>query len=76
MDKNGYGKFRPWEGVTRWAHRFAYELTFGTIPEGLELDHLCRHPRCVNPWHLEAVTPKENMRRSLLVGKWTRPKKN
>jgi hypothetical protein len=45
------------------AHRVAYELFVGPIPDGLDLDHLCRTPRCVNPFHLEAVTQRENIRR-------------
>ena len=45
------------------AHRFAYELLVGPIPDDLELDHLCRNTCCVNPEHLEAVTHLENMRR-------------
>lgn len=48
---------------TVYAHRFAYELLVGPIPEGLELDHLCRVPRCCNPAHLEPVTRRENQRR-------------
>jgi hypothetical protein len=50
------------------AHRFAYEALIGPIPEGLELDHLCRNPRCVNPDHLEPVTHEENMRRGYAPG--------
>lgn len=45
------------------AHVVAYEQEFGPIPEGLELDHLCRVRNCVNPHHLEPVTHQENCRR-------------
>lgn len=48
---------------TYLAHRVAYELTFGPVPEGKDLDHLCRTKGCVNPTHLEAVTFLVNMRR-------------
>ena len=58
----GYGQFRQRAvQVSPYAHRVAYELLIGPIPEGLELDHLCRVRHCVNPTHLEAVTHQENM---------------
>ncbi len=54
----GYGVLRG-----RLAHRVIYEAVRGPIPEGLQIDHLCENKRCVNPWHLEAVTLQENLRR-------------
>jgi len=62
-DRHGYGKFHSPE--TGEAHRYAWLLLRGEIPEGLVLDHLCRNPGCVNPWHLEPVTVAENFRRGL-----------
>jgi len=58
----GYGNFQ-WEGRVRQAHRIAYEILVGPIPEGLEPDHLCVNPPCVNPNHIEPVTHSENCRR-------------
>lgn len=62
-DKDGYGRFLVRKGETRRAHRIAYVLTVGAIPDGLVLDHLCRQPGCVRPDHLEPVTNRENIRR-------------
>lgn len=63
---NGYGMFAVKNG-TRWtqttAHRFAYQVCVGAIPDGFEVDHLCRRRNCVRPEHLEAVTVAENRRR-------------
>lgn len=47
-----------------FTHRLAYEVLVGPIPEGLEIDHLCRVTACLNPEHLEAVTHRENILRS------------
>lgn len=64
----GYGQFGSCvESIdgeeSRRAHRIAYTLMVAPIPEGLELDHLCRVRPCVNPTHLEPVTHAENVRR-------------
>jgi hypothetical protein len=60
----GYGHFHF--GDTHvLAHRWSYEQAIGTIPNGLQLDHLCRTPACVNPDHLEPVTLAENVLRGI-----------
>lgn len=67
---NGYGDgwnyLYPGAGGKRRvsAHRQSYVMAKGEIPEGLQIDHLCRNKKCVNPEHLEAVTQQENMRRA------------
>lgn len=47
----------------KYVHRLSWELLRGEIPDGLHLDHLCRTPSFLNPWHLDPVTHAENMRR-------------
>jgi hypothetical protein len=77
ISDQGYGRARI-GGSRVLAHRAAYSLTYGPIPDGLQIDHTCHtestdcpggptciHRRCFNPSHLEAVTPRENALRSL-----------
>lgn len=59
----GYGYIKGDDGKNVLAHRLSYEWASGPIAVGLEVDHLCRVTSCVNPEHLEAVTPLENARR-------------
>lgn len=59
-----YGRFKIGSQATD-AHVISYVYFKGQIPDGLELDHLCRHKRCVNPDHLEAVTKSINVKRGL-----------
>jgi hypothetical protein len=54
------------------AHRFYYEMINGPVDESLDIDHLCRNPRCINPEHLEAVTHSENLRRASVWEKKTK----
>lgn len=62
--RRGYGEWRM--GTRRvGAHREMYERKNGPVPKELHLDHLCRNPSCVNPDHLEAVTPKVNILRGV-----------
>lgn len=64
ITSSGYGLIKH-SGKLLTAHRLAYEWYITTIPDGKELDHLCRTPACVNPWHLEPVTHRENVLRGI-----------
>lgn len=64
LDSNGYGHFGK-----NFAHRLYYELfTDEAIPAGMHVDHLCRNRKCVNPEHLEPVSPRENILRGVGAG--------
>lgn len=58
----GYGQIRV-DGRIVYAHRFSYQVHLGSIPDSLQIDHLCRNRSCVRPDHLEPVTSAENTRR-------------
>lgn len=64
LNPQGYGWFKL-DGKDSGAHRAAYQLLVGQIPDGLVLDHLCRVRNCVNPAHLEPVTQRENTMRGV-----------
>lgn len=71
----GYGQI--WlDGRMQGAHRVLYEIMVGPIPDGLQIDHLCRNRKCIRPGHLEPVTGSENLRRipAGIMGKFQRSK--
>lgn len=65
---SGYALMSRWHAnhrdKSRYAHRYFYALVIGPIPEGLQLDHLCKVRCCVNPNHLDPVTAEENCHRA------------
>lgn len=71
LNDNGYGRFSTDGGKTA-AHRFAYELMHGPIPDGLHIRHMCHNRKCCNPTHLLVGTPKDNARDALEAGRFSR----
>lgn len=74
----GYGQLTV-DGRMQYVHRLSYEALVGPIPDGMQIDHLCRNTLCLRPEHLEPVTPAENVRRMRMhnvlperssVGRW------
>jgi hypothetical protein len=66
VNQSGYGRARLAHGRKQVAHRAVYEAHHQTtVPADMQLDHLCMVRCCVNPDHMEIVTPLENIRRAL-----------
>ncbi len=63
INSSGYGVIWPNHRKSQLAHRVIYEHVVGLVPKGLHLDHLCRNRACINPAHLEPVTPRVNILR-------------
>lgn len=63
--KGGYGLMRTGPGKKDYVHRVSYRVFIGAIPDGLQIDHLCRNRACFNPVHLEPVTNQENFLRGM-----------
>lgn len=66
--QDGYSYFYDGHKNMR-GHQFSYLIYRGLIPDGMQIDHLCKNRGCVNPDHLESVTPKVNSERAR--GSWT-----
>jgi hypothetical protein len=64
IDRYGYGKF-SFEGRTVKAHRWSWEMLRGGIPEGMKVDHTCRVRHCVNPYHGDPITNRQNTVRGI-----------
>ena len=56
---HGYPQFRYSKAKNGYGHRFAYEHFVGPVPKGKHVHHICKNKICVNPAHLELITPKE-----------------
>ena len=70
IGKNGYGQISSQDGKTLSAHRVAWELFCGQIPEGMLVCHTCDNRSCVRLSHLFLGTPQDNMNDKVSKGRW------
>jgi hypothetical protein len=69
LDKNGYGRFKPYGNKRMRSHRYAYQEAYNEIPEGYCVCHHCDNPTCVNPKHLFLGTNQDNTKDRSIKGR-------
>jgi hypothetical protein len=75
IDPHGYGQMWGYERKREKAARVMWIMTFGPIPEGMDVCHKCDNRRCVNPFHLFVGTRRDNMQDASRKGKLSGPKR-
>jgi hypothetical protein len=75
LNAGGYGRFST-NGDKISAHRLAYELVKGPIPEGLHIRHMCHNRLCCNPNHLDVGTPRDNAQDAIKAGRFSQGRIN
>ena len=75
LTSRGYGHIR-FGKTMKMVHRVMFEHQKGPVPDGMDVDHICRNRACCNPDHLEAVSHKENVRRGVAGSTWRDRQRN
>jgi len=68
LSKRGYGQYNI-NGKRILSHRLSYKLYYGELPDDKFICHKCNNPKCVNPFHLYAGTPKDNVADMIRAGR-------